>query len=255
MVDAAFWALVGSGALIVGAFLGFWLNVSKRTLGLIMGFGAGTLLSAVSFDLVFEAFKEAEGLPIVIGLLAGAFAFWGGDILIERMQTGDEADGGEGELGSIEEPGSGLQLALGATLDGVPESVAIGLTLLGGNPVSIAFVIAVFLSNVPEGMAASVELARTGYSKARILAIWGGVVVLCVVAAAVATAFAPSAVWFAIGLVPYTIQYLYIQSFAAGSILAMLAITMMPQAFSKGGRAVGIVTVIGFILAAGLSAH
>ena len=78
MVDAAFWALVGSGALIVGAFLGFWLNVSKRTLGLIMGFGAGTLLSAVSFDLVFEAFKEAEGLRIVIGLLAGAFAFWGG---------------------------------------------------------------------------------------------------------------------------------------------------------------------------------
>ena len=246
MVDAAFWAFVGSGALIVGAFLGFWLNVSKRTLGLIMGFGAGTLLSAVSFDLVFEAFKEAEGLPIVIGLLAGAFAFWGGDILIERMQTGDEADGDEGELGSIEEPGSGLQLALGATLDGVPESVAIGLTLLGGNPVSIAFVIAVFLSNVPEGMAASVELARTGYSKARILAIWGGVVVLCVVAAAVG--------YVALGTSPPSTIAL-IQSFAAGSILAMLAITMMPQAFTKGGRAVGIVTVIGFILAAGLSAH
>ena len=75
MVDAAFWAFVGSGALIVGAFLGFWLNVSKRTLGLIMGFGAGTLLSAVSFDLVFEAFKEAEGLPIVIGLLVAHSPF------------------------------------------------------------------------------------------------------------------------------------------------------------------------------------
>lgn len=87
MFAAALWALVGARALIVGALLGFRLNVSKKTLGLIMGFGAGTLLSAISFDLVLEAFKEAEGLPIVLGLLAGAFAFWGGDLLIERMQT------------------------------------------------------------------------------------------------------------------------------------------------------------------------
>ncbi|HAM21972.1 MAG TPA: ZIP family zinc transporter [Actinobacteria bacterium] len=246
MLTAAFWALIGSGALVVGALLGFWLGVSRRTLGLIMGFGAGTLLSAVSFDLVFEAFKESEGLPIVIGLLAGAFAFWGGDILIERMQTGKGSTPESGDQDPEGEPGSGLQLALGATLDGVPESVAIGLTLLGGNPVSLAFVIAVFLSNVPEGMAASVELARTGYSKARILGIWGAVVVLCVVAAAVG--------YVALGDSPPSTIAL-IQSFAAGSILAMLAITMMPQAFSKGGRAVGIVTVVGFILAAGLSAH
>ncbi len=247
MFAAALWAFVGAGALIVGALLGFWLNVSKKTLGLIMGFGAGTLLSAISFDLVLEAFKEAEGLPIVFGLLTGAFAFWGGDLLIERMQTRKQPSGGPDTRRSLDdEPGSGLQLALGATLDGVPESVAIGLTMLGGNPVSAAIVIAVFLSNVPEGMAASVELARTGYSKARIMAIWIAVVILCVVAAAVG--------FVALGdSPPRTIAL--IQSFAAGSILAMLAITMMPQAFAKGGRAVGLVTVLGFILAAGLSAH
>mgnify|MGYP001448811956 CR=1 FL=1 len=247
MFAAALWAFVGAGALIVGALLGFWLNVSKKTLGLIMGFGAGTLLSAISFDLVLEAFKEAEGLPIVLGLLTGAFAFWGGDLLIERMQTRKQpSDAPDTRRSLDDEPGSGLQLALGATLDGVPESVAIGLTMLGGNPVSAAIVIAVFLSNVPEGMAASVELARTGYSKARIMAIWIAVVILCVVAAAVG--------FVALGdSPPRTIAL--IQSFAAGSILAMLAITMMPQAFAKGGRAVGLVTVLGFILAAGLSAH
>lgn len=249
MAAAAFWAFIGAGALLVGALLGFWLNVSRKTLGLIMGFGAGTLLSAVSFDLVFEAFKEASGLPIVIGLLLGALAFWVGDLLIERIQSkpstataADRASADEGD----EEPGSGLQLALGATLDGVPESVAIALTLLGGNPVGIAVVVAVFLSNVPEGMAASVELARTGMAKSKIFAIWGGVVVLCVVAATVGYVVLGDSP-------PHTIAV--IQSFAAGSILAMLSITMMPQAYSKGGRGVGLVTVLGFILAAGLAAQ
>ncbi len=247
MAAAAFWAFIGSGALIVGALLGFWLKVSKRTLGLIMGFGAGTLVSAVAFDLVAEAFHEAPGLPIVIGLLAGAFAFWGGDLALEHYSKKKRAKAGEpGDEEPIEEEGSGLQLALGATLDGVPESVAIGLTLLGGGGVSVAVVVAVFLSNVPEGMAASVELARTGYSKARIMAIWIGVVILCVVAAAVG--------YVVLGDSPPKTVAL-IQSFAAGSILAMLAITMMPQAFAKGGRAVGLFTVLGFILAAGLSAQ
>ena len=150
------------------------------------------------------------------------------------------------DAGADDEEGSGLQLALGATLDGVPESVAIGLTLLGGNPVSAAIVLAVFLSNVPEGMAASVELARTGYSRAKIMGIWIGVVALCVVAAALGFVLLGDAH-------PQTIAV--INSFAAGSILAMLSITMMPQAFAKGGRAVGLATVLGFILAAGLSAH
>ena len=246
MLAAAFWALIGSGALIVGAALGFWLDVSRKTLGLIMGFGAGTLLSAISFDLVLEAFQESPGLPVVVGLLAGAMAFWVGDLLIERMQDKKAANGGEDDAGADDEEGSGLQLALGATLDGVPESVAIGLTLLGGNPVSAAIVLAVFLSNVPEGMAASVELARTGYSRAKIMGIWIGVVALCVVAAALGFVLLGDAH-------PQTIAV--INSFAAGSILAMLSITMMPHAFAKGGRAVGLATVLGFILAAGLSAH
>ena len=246
MLAAAFWALIGSGALIVGAALGFWLDVSRKTLGLIMGFGAGTLLSAISFDLVLEAFQESPGLPVVVGLLAGAMAFWVGDLLIERMQDKKAANGGEDDAGADDEEGSGLQLALGATLDGVPESVAIGLTLLGGNPVSAAIVLAVFLSNGPEGRAASVELARTGYSRAKIMGIWIGVVALCVVAAALGFVLLGDAH-------PQTVAV--INSFAAGSILAMLSITMMPQAFAKGGRAVGLATVLGFILAAGLSAH
>lgn len=246
MFAAAFWAFIGAGALIVGALLGFWFQVSKKSLGLIMGFGAGTLISAVSFDLVSQAFREAPGLPLILGLLGGAFAFWGGDLILERQRKKKAIERGEPVTPAGEEAGSGLQLALGATLDGVPESVAIGLTLLTGDTVSVAVVVAVFLSNVPEGMAASIELARTGYSRAKIMLIWLGVVALCVVAAAIGYLLLGDSP-------PRTIAF--IQSFAAGSILSMLAITMMPQAFAKGGRAVGLVTVLGFILAAGLSAH
>lgn len=211
-----------------------------------MGFGAGTLLSAVSFDLVMEAYKEAPGLPVVLGLMGGAFAFWLGDFLLERQRLKSaEVNGQVSDSDTGDEPGTGMQLALGATLDGVPESVAIALTLLGGGSVGVAVVVAVFLSNVPEGMAASVELARTGYSRAKIMGIWIGVVVLCVVAAALGYVLLADAR-------PGTVAL--INSFAAGAILAMLAITMMPQAFAKGGRTVGIVTVVGFILASGLSA-
>lgn len=246
MLDAAFWSFIGAAALVVGALLGFWLDVSKRTLGLIMGFGAGTLISAISFDLVWKAYSEAPGWSIFAGLVAGAFVFWAGDILIERMQKKSGPPSQDIGARSGEETGTGLQLALGATLDGVPESVAIGLTLLGGSPVSVAMVVAVFLSNVPEGMAASVELARTGYSKTRIYLIWLTVVVLCVGATVVGYVLLGNSP-------PSTIAF--IQSFAAGCILAMLAITMMPQAYVKSGRGVGILTVLGFIMAAFLSAQ
>jgi ZIP family zinc transporter len=133
---------------------------------------------------------------------------------------------------------------LGATLDGVPESVAIGLTLLGGGSVSVAMVVAVFLSNMPEGMAASVGLRNAGHSRARILWVWAGIVAMSVSAAAIGYGLLGNAS-------PDLVAS--IQAFAAGSILAMLANTLMPQAFANGGREVGLVTVFGFILASALA--
>jgi ZIP family zinc transporter len=123
--------------------------------------------------------------------------------------------------------------------------VAIGLTLLGGNSVSAAMVVAVFLSNVPEGMAASIGLRNAGHSKARVLWVWAAVVAMSVAAAAIGYGLLGGASADVVSV---------IQAFAAGSILAMLANTMMPEAYQNGGREVGLVTVLGFILASSIAA-
>ncbi len=236
MAAAAFWAFVGSSALVVGALVAFFVPVSSRALGLIMGFGAGTLISAVSFDLVLGSYEETKDPSVVLGLIAGALVFWAGDWLLELFTQGQDPVVGETV--------SGPSLVLGATLDGVPESVAIGLSLLGGSAVSTAMVVAVFLSNVPEGLAASIGLRNGGHSRGRILAIWALVVSMCVAAATVGYALLGSASADVVAL---------IEAFAAGSILVLLANTLMPQAFKNGGREVGLVTVAGFIMASALA--
>jgi ZIP family zinc transporter len=223
--------------LVVGALVGFYAHLPTRAVGLVMGFGAGTLLSAVSFELVLESFRATEDASVVIGLVAGALVFWAGDWLLERFTAGQDPVVGTNV--------SGPSLVLGATLDGVPESVAIGLTLLGGNPVSAAMVVSVFLSNVPEGIAASIGLHHGGHSKARILWVWAAVIGLSVSAAAIGYGLLGSASADVVAV---------IQAFAAGSILVMLANTMMPQAYQNGGREVGLVTVMGFILASAIAA-
>lgn len=236
MASAAFWSFVGASSLFIGAAIGYWTNVSTRVLGLVMGFGAGTLVSAVSFDLVLPAHREAGSTAILAGLVAGSLTFWAGDWALERFTGGEDP-----VVGATV---SGPSLVLGATLDGIPESVAIGLTLLGGSTVSAAVVAAVFLSNIPEAMAASVGLRAAGHSRARILLIWVAVVAMSVLAAVIGYGLLG-------GAEPRTVAF--IQAFAAGSILTMLANTMMPQAFANGGREVGLVTVFGFIFASGLA--
>ncbi len=238
MGAVALWSFVGAGSLIVGALIAFWFDVSERMLGLIMGFGAGTLLSAISFDLLLPSYASAGTLSIVLGFLAGALTFWAGDRALSRRSGGADPAAGQG--------GSGPALVLGAFLDGVPESVAIGLTMLGGSPVSVAVVVAVFLSNIPEGLAATMSLSRGGMSRSRILLMWIIITVICVLAAVLGYTLLAGA---SPGLVSF------IQTFAAGAILTMLANTMMPEAYAHGGREVGLVTVLGFLLASGLATH
>lgn len=237
MAYAAWWSFVGAASLLLGAGLAFWFTISARTLGLVMGFGAGALISAVAFDLVLPSAQTAGRLPILVGLLVGALTFWGGDLLLERRTGGQDPVVGTQV--------SGLPLVLGAALDGIPESVAIGLTTLGGATVSAAMVVAVFLSNVPEGLAGTMGLRRAGWATGRITVLWGAIVAACVLAAMLGYAVLGSAS-------PGTVAL--IQSFAAGAILCMLANTLMPQAYGHGGRAVGLVTVLGFIFASALAA-
>lgn len=240
MGEAFGWGAFGGAALIVGALVGVWFDLGTRIVGLVMALGAGVLISAVAFDLVEEASNTTDGeLAVALGLAAGALTFYLGDRMIDRLGGGDRKD----IDAEAQAEGSGLGIALGAVLDGIPESIVLGLTLLGGGGVSTAFVAAVFISNLPEGLASSAGMHASGWRTSRIVALWTAVTLVSGLAAlsgyAVFDTAAPSVVAFVL-------------AFAGGAVLTMLADTMMPEAFEHAGPLVGLVTTAGFALAFGL---
>jgi ZIP family zinc transporter len=240
--EATFWGLVGGVSLVIGAAIGLWLPVPARVVGLVMGFGAGVLISAVAFELTQEAFDESGGGTVTLGLLAGALTFYGFDRLIDRAGGEERKDpsgtgSGESESG---ESGAANALVLGALLDGIPESVVIGASLLAGEGVGIPVVVAVFLSNMPESLASATGMQKAGHSKAFVLALWTGVMLIAGLASTLGYVFLD-------GVSPDTMAL--IETFAAGAILTMLADTMIPEALEHGGPTVGLMTVVGFAAA------
>jgi len=234
---AGWWGFVGGIALVLGAVLGLVRDVSSRTIGLVMAFGAGVLISALAFELTEDAYNQAGAREVVLGLAAGAATFYVGDRWLDRVGGAHRKRSHGLQAG----PGDDAKgLVLGALLDGIPESAAIGITLVGGKPVGIAVVAAVFLSNVPEAMSAATGLRKAGHSRRWILLLWTAVALMAGVVAAAAYALLG-------GSSPGVLAV--IQAFAAGAILTMLADTMMPEAFENGGRLVGLVTTAGFALA------
>jgi ZIP family zinc transporter len=236
VLEAAIWGLIAGSALVIGAVIGIWAHVPRRVVALVMGFGAGALISSLAFDLTSEAFEQGGTAPTAIGLAAGGLTFFVGDLLIERAAARGDRD----------TPASGgPAIVLGALLDGIPESIVLGASLIGGLGVSTSFLAAVFASNLPEGLAGARDLRDDGHSPAWIIGLW--------VLVAVASALAAGLGYAALGDMaagPAAV----IQAFAAGAILAMLADSMMPEAFEHGGIGVGLATVFGFAIAFFLSA-
>ena len=155
-------------------------TIPTRAIGLIMAFGAGVLLSAVAFELVEEGIEQAGRLrDVAFGLFAGSLVYFVGDALIDR-RGGDDRKRSSGAQAN----GSGLAIVLGTVLDGVPESVVIGLTLVKGGAVGVAIVVAVFLSNLPEAISATAGLRTAGWRRSRIFALWAAVVVVSTAASA-----------------------------------------------------------------------
>ena len=231
---------LASSSLIIGGLLALMLPIGERLLGLIMGFGAGVLISAVAYELVAEAFETSAGNgTLALGLAAGALTFFAGDMVIDRM-------GGDGRktMHRTAGTGSALAIVLGIVLDGIPESAVIGLGLLEGKGVSVAVLAAVFLSNLPEAMAATTACARAAGSPAGSWACgcssrWSAGCAHCS-ATRSSTRQARSALAFVL-------------AFAGGAILTMLADTMMPEAYEHGGKLVGLLTTLGFGLAFALT--
>jgi ZIP family zinc transporter len=235
------WGLIASSSLVLGGVLALRITINRLVLGLVMAFGAGVLLSAVAFELVDEAFDQSGLLrDVALGLFAGCAVFSLGDLVIDRL-----GGGGRKRIDAEQAGGSPLAIVLGIVLDGVPESAVIGLTVLTGGSVSVAMLVAVFLSNLPEAVAATSGLTEIGWRSSRIMALWAGVMAVSGAAALAGYALfdgaSPSAVSFVL-------------AFAGGAILTMLADTMMPEAFAHGGRYAGIMTTVGFATAFAVSA-
>jgi ZIP family zinc transporter len=234
MGEAALWGLVGGSSLLFGAALGLVVPNRPRFVGLALAFGAGTLISALAFELTQEAFERGGADAVTIGLAAGALTYFAGDLLVEGRGAGMRMSP-MGEAADI----PATALLLGAVLDGIPESAVIGISLLEEPTVSVPVLAAVFLSNLPESLS-SASAMRQGHGVRHVLGVWTLVVLVCGAAAAIGYGGLEGASSNTVGL---------IQAFAAGAVLTMLADTMMPQAFQHGGKAAGLVTVLGFALA------
>jgi ZIP family zinc transporter len=235
LLEAAGWGLVGGSALIIGAAIGLAFRLPGNVVGLILAFGAGTLVSALTFELTEEAFALGGADTVGLGLALGALAFFIGDTLIDRR-------GGEMRMSQMGEQseGSGRALLLGAVLDGIPESIVIGLTLLTGEGIGIAVVAAVFLSNFPEGLSSATGLRMAGWRDAQVFGVWTLVAVVCAISAALGYGLFEGASDNLVGL---------INAFAAGAVLTMLADVMFPEALKHGGKAAGLATTFGFAVA------
>lgn len=234
---AAGWGLAGGLALVIGAGAALIRSVPPRVIGLVMALGAGVLISALSIELAHEAFQRGGGLVLAAGLAAGAVTFFSLDRLIDRHGGLHRKRCGACR---IPESGSANGIVLGSLLDGIPESVVIGVAIVTGEGSQFAIVAAVFLSNVPEAFSAGTGLKKAGHSPRWILSLWGSIALASAVAAGTGYLLLGGA---AAVVVAAT------QAFAAGAVLTMLADTMMPEAFAHAGKLTGLLTVSGFTVA------
>ncbi|MGY1652301.1 ZIP family metal transporter [Geodermatophilus sp. SYSU D01119] len=243
-VEAGLWGLLGGAALVLGALVAWFVRVPQAVIASVMAFGSGVLISAVAFDLVAEAADTGGLAATAVGFLGGSLAYLGANALLARRGarhrkrsggTGDEQQPSEEE-----QSGSGAAIAIGALLDGVPESVVLGLGLLGGGSVSPSVLAAVFISNVPEGLSSAAGMKANGRRAAYVFGVWGGIAVVSGLAALLG--------YVALGSASPEVVAV-ITAVAAGAILTMIADTMIPEAFERTRTWTGVITTVGFLVA------
>ena len=247
MLIAGLWGLVGGLALVIGALAGVFLTLPRRLIAGIMAAGAGVLIAAVAFDLMEEAFARGGLRSTALGFVGGAVAYTIANMVVSRRgarhrkRSGADPDRRPAAAGAAN---AGLALAIGALLDGVPESLVIGASLIGGEGVSVMTVVAVFLSNLPEGLSSAAGMKQAGHRRRSILLLWSGIALASGVAAMGGNGLLA-------GASPRTIAA--VTAIAAGAILAMLVDTMIPEATAETHDASGLIAAGGFLAAFVLS--
>jgi ZIP family zinc transporter len=225
VIEALAWGALAASSLVIGGLIGLARDWPDLLVGLVLSFGAGALISAVSFDLFEEGQRIGSNGSVAIGLAVGALAYFALDGLVERL-------------------GVGASLALGALLDGIPEQMVLGIGIAAGHGVSASLLLAIFVSNLPEAIGASADLRKAGRQPGEIRRLWAAVATACTLATGAGYALAD---------VTSGDLQAAINGFAAGALLVMLIDSMIPEAERKAGRPAGLLTVVGFAVAAGLS--
>lgn len=239
-VLSGFWGFVAGSALLLGAGLGYYVRVKQKVIAWVMAFGGGVLISAVAFDLMDEAFKRGGFDSTAIGFLAGAAVYTIANYILSRFGAKHRKRSGKQQPSEADQGGSGMAIAIGALLDGIPESMVIGVGLIHGGAVSWVMVAAIFLSNVPEGMSSSAGMKRAGRSPSYVFGLWSAILLVSAV-----SAIAGNVLF--VHVSPEVIAAT--TAVAAGAILCMLADTMIPEAFAEAHNFAGLITVIGFLTA------
>jgi ZIP family zinc transporter len=238
--EAGLWGLLAGGALVIGAGIAWVVHVPQRVVASVMAFGAGVLISALAFDLVDEAERTGGLLATVLGAMAGAIVYVAANVALARRGARDRKRSQDQQPSEDEQSGSGAAIAIGALLDGVPESVVLGLSLLGGGGIGVPVLAAIFISNLPEGLSSAAGMKRNGRSARYVFGVWTGIAVASGVAGALGCLFLQDAG-------PQVIAV--ITAVAAGAILAMVADTMIPEAFERTHLYAGLIATVGFLLA------
>lgn len=241
-LQAGVWGLIAASSLVVGAAVAYVARLGARVTAAIMSFGCGILISAVAYDLIFDGFRAAGIRPVILGAIAGSVAYAVANWLVSRNGARHRKRSGHQQTRQGE--GGGLAIAIGSMLDGVPESVVLGVSLLGGGGVSLPVFAAVFLSNFPEGLSSASGMKKAGRSPAYIFGLWIAIVVLSGLASLLGAAF--------LGGAPPRILAL-VEAVAAGALLTMVADTMIPEAVEGEHGAAGLLVVLGLLVAFGLS--
>jgi ZIP family zinc transporter len=237
MIQAILWSALATGTLLIGMLLAYRNVVGLKWTGLIMAFGAGAIISAAAYQLVLgSVIAEGGHFSLVgLGLAAGALTFYFSDKWVDHLGGADRMDFDGAQAG-----GSGVGILLGSLLDGVPESLVLGLSLVHSPQVSLAFIFAVGISNIPQGLGGTAGMLSSGWAKKRITSLWLAVCGLSIAAAALGYVIA-QAFPGATGAV--------VDAFAGGALLVMLTDSMIPESFEHGGKETGLFLVLGFSLA------
>ena len=241
MTAAIFWSALATATLLVGMALAYRNLISDRWTGLFMAFGSGAIISAVAYQLVLGAVIEEIGqvVLVVVGMALGALTFYLADRWIDSREAAGDGTAEKGQTG-----GSGTSILLGSLLDGVPESLVLGLSLVHSPQVSLAFIFAVAISNIPQGLGGTAGMLKSGWSRQRVTRLWLAVCGLSIVAAALG---------YGIGQAVTGVTGAMVDAFAAGALLVMLTTSMIPESYEDGGKASGLMLVLGFTVASAMA--